>query len=369
MPALNIIDRFGLGATGQPGAVTVATAYTSGATSLVLSSVTGLPSGACNFWLIVQADGSNTEEVMQCTSVDVGTLTLTVVGAQAGTAASNHGVGANVIASIWTAAAFAQYASDVGSSRPGVLWSGSGDPGEPSIVVSQYRSSGEGVSSLAFSSNVTAGDLLICAAAVYGNSNSYPITMSDSQGNTWTVVATQLNSATGAYYGVAIGFAIAGSTGACTVSAALTGGSFAGTNGQLVIADLASSNLTSTVDSHGNGTSMPALSLTQGYDLVLSAVCFHPGAAATVTSPEAIITQSTYSDMRVALSWFLATSIGSVTSSLVSGGGDSAYVSMALQTSAVSSFGVDGDWYLNLLTGDLWGRTSGIWSMTGFQWA
>lgn len=115
--ALNIIDRYGLSSVGEPGAITLASGYTSGGTSLSVSSATGLPSGACDFYLIVEAfagtspDGSNTEEVFHVTNVS-GT-TLTVAGAQAGTSASNHGSGANVLASIWTAAAFSDFISGI----------------------------------------------------------------------------------------------------------------------------------------------------------------------------------------------------------------------------------------------------------------
>lgn len=102
MAALNFVDRF---------ATTLASGYTSGGTSLSVSSASGLPSGACNFYLIIQAEGGNTEEVFNCTNVS-GT-TLTVTGAQAGTSASNHGAGATVIASIMTVGAFSQYKTDI----------------------------------------------------------------------------------------------------------------------------------------------------------------------------------------------------------------------------------------------------------------
>jgi hypothetical protein len=80
---------------------TLSGSYTAGGSSLSLSSATGLPSGACFFFLIVQAEGSNTEEVFLVTNVS-GT-TATVTGAQANTSASNHASGAVVIASILAA--------------------------------------------------------------------------------------------------------------------------------------------------------------------------------------------------------------------------------------------------------------------------
>ncbi len=106
--ALSFSDRF---------TTTVASGYTSGGVTLILTSVSGLGiSGACTFWLIVQAEGANTEEVFKVTNVS--STTLTVVGAQANTSASNHGAGAVVLASIMTKDAFTQYAADIVASVP-----------------------------------------------------------------------------------------------------------------------------------------------------------------------------------------------------------------------------------------------------------
>lgn len=95
MSVVDIVDRF---------SSTLASGYTAGGTSLSLSSATGLPSGSCNFYIIVRAEGSNTEEVFHVTNIS-GT-TATVAGAQSGTSASNHASGAAIIGSIWTKAAF-----------------------------------------------------------------------------------------------------------------------------------------------------------------------------------------------------------------------------------------------------------------------
>lgn len=92
---VSYVDRF---------QTTLASSYTAGGGSLSLTSGTGLPSGACYFFLTVRAEGSNTEEVFLCTNRS-GT-TLTVTGAQANTSSSNHGASAVVVASIMAAAAF-----------------------------------------------------------------------------------------------------------------------------------------------------------------------------------------------------------------------------------------------------------------------
>jgi hypothetical protein len=107
MPALNFVDRY---------SSTLSASYTAGGTSLSVASAAGLPSGACNFYVIVQAEGANTEEVFQVTNV-TGT-TLTVAFAQAGTANSNHNSGATILGSIMTAAAFTQYKADGAGSSP-----------------------------------------------------------------------------------------------------------------------------------------------------------------------------------------------------------------------------------------------------------
>src|SRR5215813_11684340 len=92
---MNFVDRY-LG--------TVASSYTSGGTSLVITSATStigstvLPSGSSDYYIIVQAEGSNTEEEFHVTSRS-GT-TLTVAGAQSGTSASNHASGAVILGGI-----------------------------------------------------------------------------------------------------------------------------------------------------------------------------------------------------------------------------------------------------------------------------
>jgi hypothetical protein len=80
--------------------------YTSGGGTLSVTSASGLPNGACNYYVIVKAEGANTEEVFLVTSRS--STTLTVTGAQAGTSASNHASGAVIIGSIMAAQAFKQ---------------------------------------------------------------------------------------------------------------------------------------------------------------------------------------------------------------------------------------------------------------------
>ncbi len=97
MPQINMVDRYSSTLSGS---------YTAGGGSLSVTSASGLPTGTTNFYVIVKAEGANTEEVFLVTAVS-GT-TLTVTGAQAGTSASNHASSAVIIGSIMVAQAFKQ---------------------------------------------------------------------------------------------------------------------------------------------------------------------------------------------------------------------------------------------------------------------
>jgi Protein of unknown function (DUF2961) len=101
---LNFVDRY---------SSSLSVSYTSGGTTLTVSSTTGLPAGNCCFYVIVRAESSNTEEVFLVSNVNTGSNILTVVGAQAGTSASNHTSGANIIGGIITSGASARMVGDI----------------------------------------------------------------------------------------------------------------------------------------------------------------------------------------------------------------------------------------------------------------
>jgi len=96
---------------------TLASSYTSGGTSLSVASAgsgaSALPTSG-DFYVVVEAEASNTEEVLLVTSVS-GT-TLTVAGAKAGTSASNHASGATIRGPVLTAPAITQMKLDIVSS-------------------------------------------------------------------------------------------------------------------------------------------------------------------------------------------------------------------------------------------------------------
>jgi hypothetical protein len=105
--AYNFIDRY---------SSLLSSPYTAGGTTLNVLSAANLPTGACTFYVVVQAESTNTEEVFKVTNVS-GTA-LTVVGAQANTAAQNHSSGAVIIGSVMTAAMFANLFSSINGVGP-----------------------------------------------------------------------------------------------------------------------------------------------------------------------------------------------------------------------------------------------------------
>lgn len=134
MSVLNLIDRY---------SSTIASGYTAGGTSLSVVSASGLPSGACYFFLIVKAESTNTEEVFLCTSIS-GT-TLTVTGAQANTSASNHSSGATIIGSVLTTLAMQTVMANWNQSGTAASLPAASNAGKlylPSDGVQLYRDSG-----------------------------------------------------------------------------------------------------------------------------------------------------------------------------------------------------------------------------------
>jgi hypothetical protein len=249
------------------------------------------------------------------------------------------------------------------SARAGMLWSGSTDPGLPTITAvqstSQYNNS-----TLAYGAHVTAGNLLI---AVAGAGNAVPGTATDSLGNSWSLVKSQSAGVSFPNY-CNIYYSIAAYSGANTVS-------IGGTIDSLAIAEFSSPNLGSAVDVFGGAANPgppPTLTSTQANDILISGVVYGSIEVPTVSSPEALLTQidSISSPARdIAISWVLKSSIGSISSSLASNdsASNSSYVSLAFKTTPVSSFGIEGDWYLNLTTGALWYLGGGGWGLAGWK--
>jgi hypothetical protein len=158
--------------------------------------------------------------------------------------------------------------------------------------LSQHRNvdSSSAVSSQALSyvSNVTLGDLLICV--VRGTDTLTGITITDSQGNSWTNCTF---NAIGALASLQISYAIAGSTGANTVTATPNASSTI----RMAIYEYAGNLSASPLDAEnnvqtGNGTAAASNSITpaNGNSLVIAA------AAVTATSSFAAGTNFTLED-------------------------------------------------------------------------
>lgn len=83
------------------------------------------------------------------------------------------------------------------------------------------------VSTCAMGSNVTAGDLLVVTSKVASTATGATLAISDTTGATWTNLTPVWNNAT-AGFSSSVGWAIAGSTAADTVTVTWSGGTLAG---------------------------------------------------------------------------------------------------------------------------------------------
>jgi hypothetical protein len=176
----------------------------------------------------------------------------------------------------------------------------------PTPAIVQSAVSSPGATSLAFSSNVTSGNLLIAALGLFAGGSLSSVT--DTLGNTWNLAAANNNGSDKEW----IYWTIAGSSGANTVTAAGTGWGVGGYNSTLLVAEV-SGGLTGAIDVAGGGY---PLTLAYATDAVFTLAFDHSIAAvASVSSPEVLIV-SRASGSSMALCWDLAPASGAFTSSL-----------------------------------------------------
>lgn len=136
-------------------------------------------------------------------------------------------------------------------------------------AISAHRSTSSNTQALAFGSNVVAGNVLV--AFVGWNGASGTASVADSQGNTWTQATSAAGS--GATTASEQAFtAVAGSSGACTVTATTSATwpqadlHIAEESGLDTTSGRVSANGTDTSDAHGNVSQTPSVTLTVGTD-------------------------------------------------------------------------------------------------------
>ncbi len=236
----------------------------------------------------------------------------------------------------------------------GYLLSGSSDPATPVVGVVQHTHCQN--TTCAFATNVTATDLLIAVGAENTNFSN-PVTISDTMGNIWKQGA--FGSSGGGFPNqVALCYATAKSTGATTVTI---------NSAETVMLAEFNGNTTATVDDSNGGSAVPTLNASQASDLLISALITGTLSGVSVSGSEVLLENYAYGH-QYGLSWIQEPSAGSITTTLAPiVAGATAWASVAFKTVAVSSPGGNGDWYLNLTSGALWGpKAGGIWSPTGF---
>lgn len=235
----------------------------------------------------------------------------------------------------------------------GVLVSGSTDPGVPSATVVQSTSGL--VSSIAYASGVTAGNLLVVCIAVDGSTSNAVV--SDTLLNTWVQQGSVASNTKKAQ----VWATISGSSGANTVAATVAGGSF-----QVMAITEISGDVTSTADAQASGSTPPAITTVTPYDILITCGAHNGGFAFSASGATTLLTSTNNGGGSMGLGYQVVTSASTVTSGINSGA--NIYASRAIRPASVASPGNNGDWYLNLVTGILWGpKTSGTWGHSGWK--
>jgi len=238
--------------------------------------------------------------------------------------------------------------------KGGRMYSGDIDPTPHSVTMVQHASI-SGSTTLAFPSDVTAGNTLVVVAR-NNSSLPNPTVVTDTRGNSWTQAAYGSGQNNNFPNQVSISYAIANSSGPNTVS--VPGGPYlivVEFNPGIHVLDFSAG----TVQGLG-GPPAPNLLLSQYGDLVITAATYDGGSFTDVGET------TIDSAANVAASYKAVLSIGSFTSSLTGSSSNQGYASAAFTTSIAP--GDDGDWYINTNTGVLWGpKTGGLYSkLEGF---
>ena len=242
------------------------------------------------------------------------------------------------------------------SAGGGSVLSGTAPPG---VSVAMIQHTKAVSSTVAFPVDVTAGNLLIVMAR-NNTTLPNPTVVADTQLNTWTQGAYGAGSNGSFPNQVSICYAIASASGPCTITA--TGAL------SVIIAEF-TPGMTMVDDSGGTtagvgGPPAPTLTLGTAADLVINAITFD--STGYTASGESIIDTTA----NQGASWTLSGAAGSFVSSITAGANtNQGFASLAFVTGISPSGGVDGDWYLNTDTHEVFGpKASGAWPSPEYSW-
>jgi len=244
-----------------------------------------------------------------------------------------------------------------GGGSAGVLLSGSVDPGvPPAIVLIQSRLS-DNVASLSYTNPVSVGDLLVLIIQYFVPGNRAQ-TQSDTLGNVWT--RTSISNSTNS--SVEIWSAIANSSGSDTITVS------GANHTDMTILEFSGS--TQTVDATSSSVGAPAsVVATIPYDLYVIGTMDPSAGTLTTSGSTVIIGNVSGAGYSAGAAYEQRIAVGAYTPTVNSLGGQSAYNIVAFASNTVTNPGNNGDWYLNLTTGVLWGpKAGGLWGVSGWQY-
>ena len=251
----------------------------------------------------------------------------------------------------------------------GSFLSGTTDPGAPALpTVVQARATSVGVgggtnTTLAFSSNVTSGNVVVIGAQCQ---NAAISSVSDSLSTSYTLVDVNSNGNGGGstYIGTLA------SSGGDTITANGTGGC---ANLSIAISEVHGAN--GVVDVHAKTsatTGPPSVTTTAAADLLILVTAVGNNSASFTATLPSVVDANATSGNAIFIGHQPANSIGAYTPSVTNGAGNfQSSFTIALEAPGVTSPGVPGSFYVNTTTGVLWGpkTTGGVWNQAGVSFA
>lgn len=247
----------------------------------------------------------------------------------------------------------------------GSFLSGTTDPGVPAVPAIVQKTSAQASSvgaalSLAFTGTVTVGNDLIVQSICQ---NSTITTVTDTQGTSYSSLSITGN--------MAVFKGIAGGSGADTVTVNAAGAcSFMA----ISLQEISGSNhtLDGTINVVTTTGGPPGVTTTLMSDLLVLGSTFKFSCSAVFTAtPPTVLDTSSSGNLSIAAGHMPTSAPGAYTPSLTNNAAGCTQWSytFALQPIPVLSPGNNGDFYINLTTGVLWGpKSGGSWSNAGWHW-